>query len=152
MRKSRIAAGCAGLLFVVSASAAIGQTVPGARPGDKQMTCEDVTKEQAKINKEVQKSASRKAAGKKLGKSLFGFAKNIASATVPSAVGGLGGSSIVGAAVGRAASESVGSAIYRAGETPGGPAQTNEPKPTAEQQARLDRLTKVAAYRQCPAA
>ena len=150
MKNARVKAGLAGLMFVLSTTAAFAEGAPGARPGDKEMTCEDVAKEQAKINKDIKKSADAKNAGKKVGKGLLGFVKNVAQSTVPTAVSGLGGSSVVGAAAGRAASQEVGSAIYDAGRNTGNTAA--EAKATPEQQARLDRLAKIGAYRQCPAA
>lgn len=147
----RIIVGFSGLFLITSAASAVGQTSPGARPGDKEMACQDVAKEQAKINGDIQKRAGRKAAGKKLGKGLFGFAKNLAAATVPSTVSGLGGSSVLGGAVGRAASQEVGGAIYDAGRTVGNGAQPAKSAAKPEEQARLDRLSKIGAYRQCPA-
>ncbi|PSJ40956.1 hypothetical protein [Allosphingosinicella deserti] len=151
MKTACLAAGAL-LLVALDPAAHAAPAVPGAKPNDKQMTCEDVAREQAEINTAVAKRAEKKAAGKKLGKGLFGFAKTFAGAAVPSAIGTMGGTSVAGSIAARAASQSAGEAIYNAGrETGSTPAQTG-PQPTAEQQTRLDRLAKIGAYRQCPAA
>jgi hypothetical protein len=150
MKNRRVAIGLTGLLLVTPLAAAVGQTSPGAKPGDKEMTCDAVAKEQAQINKDIEKQFKRKQAGKKVGGGLLGFAKNFASSAIVPKVGGLAGSGVVGGAVGRAATQSMGSAIYDAGRTTGN-TQASGPQATPEQQARLDRLGKIATYRQCPA-
>ncbi len=63
-------------------------------------------------------------------------------------VGGLAGSGVVGGAAGRAATQTIDGAIYDAGRTTGN-TQASGPQASPEQQARLDRLAKIAAYRQC---
>lgn len=152
MKTATVGAGACALLLFAFQPAAHAAGAPGARPNDKQMTCEDVVKEQAEINQAVAKRAEKKAAGKKLGKGLFGFAKTFAGSAVPSAIGTMGGSSVAGSIAARAASQSAGQAIYDAGRTTGNSAQSDAaPQPDAEQQARLDRLAKIGAYRQCPA-
>lgn len=152
MKTLPIAAGVASLLLVAPLAPASGQTspAPGARPGDKEMSCEAVAKEQEQINKDIEKRFKRKQSGKKLGGGLLGFAKNLASSTIVPKVGGLAGDGVVGGAVGRAATQSIDGAIYDAGRQTGN-AQPQGPQASPEQQARLDRLAKISAYRQCAA-
>jgi hypothetical protein len=132
-----------------AAAAQTAQAAPaGAKAGDKEMNCAQVTAERAEINQAVVDGAAKKQKSAKLKKGLFGFAKTFASMAIPGATMGLGGGSMLGSLAVQSVSSTASQAVSSATIGSGAPA---EAKATAKQQARLDRLDKIGAYRQCGA-
>jgi hypothetical protein len=147
---------CALALAAGSAAPAAAQTAaapkasttktPGAKPGDREMTCEAVAAEREEIQAAVAKLGEDQAKSASRRQGLARFAKGAIGGSLPGVLGHFSGGSYVGAVAAQAASQGAASALNQPGAAP---AQPSAPKPTAEQQARLDRLAKIAAYRQC---
>ena len=121
--------------------------IPGAMAGDRTMTCVDIATERASIQEVVAAAAGKKQAAAKSKKRLFGFAKTFASLAIPGAAIGLGGSSMLGSI----AAQSAGQTASQAVSSTGGATPSVQVGPTAAQQARLDRLQAIGAFRQCAA-
>jgi hypothetical protein len=121
----------------------------GAKPEDKSMSCEQIQAEQAQINADVQKRGEKKAANAKRMGGLMNFAKSAASYAVPGAISQMGG---YGGGMTGVLSQSAGwaaqSALQNSASTPHA-APAAKSKASAAEQARLDRLASIAAYRQC---
>lgn len=142
---------CALALAAGSAAPTEAQTAsttkaPGAKPGDREMTCEAVVAEREDIQAAVAKRGEEQAKSASRREGLARFAKGAISGSLPGVLGHLSSGSYVGTVAAQAASQGAASALNQPNAAP---AQASAPKPTAEQQARLDRLAKIAAYRQC---
>lgn len=137
-------------LIVCTASGAVSQAfaaAPGARPGDAEMTCEAVSAERSQIEADVAKRAEAKAAGERRKQGFMAFAKGAASYAAPHVLGQIGGGSYMGSVAGQAVSQ--GAQAMANTQPEQNDSTASPPAATAEQQARLQRLTKIAAYRQC---
>jgi len=123
---------------------------PAARPGDKEMTCEVVAQERLTIQAAVTKRGEDQAKSAKRKQMLGGFARSFASAAAPSLLGQMGGNSMLAGAAVQAANQTAAQTMTAPSAAAAVP--TAAPAPTTAEQARLDRLTRIGAYRQCPEA
>ena len=124
---------------------------PAARPGDREMTCADVARERAQIMTAVNGAVAPARGGGAFGRGLMGFARNMASVAAPAVIGSMGGGSYVGTIAAQAAGQAASQSISDLGDMSAPVATPVVPQATAEQQARLDRLARIDAFRQCAA-
>jgi hypothetical protein len=129
-----------------AASKAATAKTPGAKPGDREMTCEAVAAERDEIQAALVKQGEDQAKSSRRRQGLASFAKGAIGGSLPGVLGHFSGGSYAGAIAAQAAGQGAVSAMNQPGAAQ---VQPNAPKPTADQQARLDRLVKIAAYRQC---
>ena len=141
-----LAAGSAGPTVAQATAPKAAAKTPGAKPGDREMTCETVAIEREQIQIAVARLGEDQAKSSRRRQGLSAFAKGAVGGALPGMLGQLSGGSYMGSVAAQAASQGAASALNQPGGTQ---AKTGAPKPTPEQQARLERLGKIAAYRQC---
>lgn len=135
-------------LVLAAALATTAQAAaPGARPGDKEMTCEAVAAERASIDADIARRGEKEAAGAKRKQGFMRFAQG-AAAYAPSLLGQFGGDSVTGSLAAQAVGQGAMNALDGA-QADAAQRQAPQPFATPEQAARLERLARIAAYRQC---
>ncbi|MEW5684005.1 MAG: hypothetical protein AB1942_03710 [Pseudomonadota bacterium] len=108
-------------------------------------SCEKIAAERAALETEVARRS-----GTSDGRAGFlRFARGAASYAAPHLLGQLGGGSGMGSVAARAAGQGAVAALSQ--PTPEASSATPTPKPSRKQQARLDRLSRLAADQKCPA-
>lgn len=131
---------------------ALAQTAdPAARPGDREMTCADVSNERAQIMAAINSPATPARGGGAFGRGLMNFARNVASTAAPAVIGSMGGGSYVGTIAAQAAGQAASQSISDLGDMSTPVATPVVPQANPEQQARLNRLARIDAFRQCAA-